>query len=99
MCICAVLELYEYNYPISITELCTHFASPINNYPTDTDSQAKALPGGAASLLQPRLALPNSCTTSSKIDREYSFPTHLPCLSFFHHAGTNYIHIYEHIHT
>ena len=35
------------------------------NYPTDTHSRDTALPGGAAWLLQPRLALPNACTTQS----------------------------------
>ena len=33
------------------------------NYPTDIRSQATALPDGAAWILQPCLALPNSCTT------------------------------------
>ena len=37
------------------------------NYPTDTHSQALALSGGAAWLLQPRLAMFTACTTCSKI--------------------------------
>ena len=39
----------------------------IMNYPTDIHYQATALPGGAAWPLQPRLALPNACTTRFKI--------------------------------
>ena len=35
------------------------------NYPNDTNTQATALPGGTAWILQPRVALPNACTTLS----------------------------------